>query len=84
MKIKRIKHVGVIVRDTEASRRLWEECFGIPLGSTENSKRRLALYQVGESMIELIASLQGLCAPRNRRALHRCDLGRRNHEGVWP
>ena len=57
MKIKRIEHVGVVVRDTEASRRLWEDCFGIPLGSTEENRiRKLALYPVGESMIELIAS----------------------------
>jgi len=56
MKIKRIEHVGVVVRDTEASRRLWEGCFGIPLGGTEeNDKRRLALYYIGESMVELIA-----------------------------
>jgi methylmalonyl-CoA/ethylmalonyl-CoA epimerase len=56
MKIKRIEHVGVVVRDTEASRRLWEDCFGIPLGGVEeNAKRRLALYPIGESMIELIA-----------------------------
>jgi methylmalonyl-CoA/ethylmalonyl-CoA epimerase len=56
MKIKRIEHVGVIVRDTEESRRLWEGCFGIPLGSTEaNERRRLALYPIGESMVELIA-----------------------------
>ena len=54
MKIKRIEHVGVVVRDTEASRRLWEDCFGIPLGSVEeNAQRRLALYPIGESMIEL-------------------------------
>jgi methylmalonyl-CoA/ethylmalonyl-CoA epimerase len=58
MKIKRIEHVGVVVRDVEASRRLWEDCFGIRLGSVEdNPKRpvRLALYPVGESMVELIA-----------------------------
>ena len=56
MKIKRIEHVGVIVRDVEASRKLWEDCFGIPLGGTEaNSIRKLALYPVGESMVELIA-----------------------------
>ena len=56
MKIKRIEHVGVVVRDTEASRQLWENCFGIPLGSVEENKiRRLALYPIGESMIELIA-----------------------------
>lgn len=58
MKIKRIEHVGVVVKDTEASRRLWEDCFGIPLGSVEDIVERpvrLALYPVGESMIELIA-----------------------------
>ena len=58
MKIKRIEHVGVVVRDLEASRRLWEDCFGIPLGGVEqNAERpvRLALYPVGESMVELIA-----------------------------
>jgi len=31
MKIKRIEHVGVIVKDIETSRKLWEGCFGIPL-----------------------------------------------------
>ncbi len=56
MKIKRIEHVGVVVKDTAASRRLWEDCFGIPLGGEEeNEKRKLALYYVGGSMVELIA-----------------------------
>jgi methylmalonyl-CoA/ethylmalonyl-CoA epimerase len=56
MKIKRIEHVGVIVKDTEASRKLWEGCFGIPLGGEEeNDRRKLALYYVGGSMVELIA-----------------------------
>jgi methylmalonyl-CoA epimerase len=56
VKIKRIEHVGVVVRDVEASRRLWEDCFGIKLGGTEaNAIRKLALYPVGESMVELIS-----------------------------
>lgn len=58
MKIKRIEHVGVVVRDVEKSRKLWEECFGIPLSGVEEFKERpvkLALYPVGESMVELIA-----------------------------
>jgi len=56
VKIKRIEHVGIVVRDTDASRKLWEDCFGIPLGSVEqNNVRKLALYPIGESMIELIA-----------------------------
>ena len=58
MKIKRIEHVGIVVKNVEASRRLWEDCFGISLGSVEEFKERpvkLALYPVGESMVELIA-----------------------------
>ncbi len=58
MKIKRIEHVGVVVRDLEASRRLWEDCFGIRLSSVEDAlagPHRLAIYPVGESMVELIA-----------------------------
>jgi len=58
MKIKRIEHVGVVVRDVEASRRLWEDCFCIKLSGVEEFSDRpvkLALYPVGESMVELIA-----------------------------
>ena len=56
MKIKRIEHVGVIVKDIDSSRKLWEDVFGIPLGGTEeNERRKLALYYVGDSMVELIA-----------------------------
>jgi len=58
VKIKRIEHVGVVVRDVEQSRRLWEDCFGIKLGGVEENPHRpvkLALYPVGESMVELIA-----------------------------
>ncbi len=58
MKIKRIEHVGVVVSDVEKSRALWEGCFGIKLGEVETNPLRpvkLALYPVGESMVELIA-----------------------------
>jgi len=58
LKIKRIEHVGVVVKDVDASRRLWEDCFGIKLGGVETNPQRpvkLALYPVGESMVELIA-----------------------------
>jgi methylmalonyl-CoA/ethylmalonyl-CoA epimerase len=59
MKIKRIEHVGVVVKDTEASRRLWEGCFGIKLESEEaNAIRKLALYPIGESMVELLAGIE--------------------------
>ena len=58
MKIKRIEHVGVLVKDVDNSRALWEGCFGIKLGEVETNPVRpvkLALYPVGESMVELIA-----------------------------
>lgn len=60
MKIKRIEHVGVVVRDLDASRRLWEDCLGIPLAGVEESARnrlRLSLYPIGESMVELLTGL---------------------------
>jgi methylmalonyl-CoA epimerase len=58
MKIKRIEHVGIVVKDVEKSRALWEGCFGIKLDSVEVNPEKpvkLALYPVGESMVELIA-----------------------------
>jgi methylmalonyl-CoA epimerase len=58
MKVNRIEHAGIVVRDVEASRKLWEDCFGIKLGGTEdNATQRLALYPVGDSMAELLAGL---------------------------
>ncbi|WP_151445827.1 VOC family protein [Lacisediminimonas profundi] len=60
MKIKRIEHVGVVVKDIEASRRLWEDCLGIPMTGMEVSERnrlKLSLYPIGESMVELITGL---------------------------
>ena len=58
MKIKRIEHVGVVVKDVEKSRALWEGCFGIKLDSVETNPTKpvkQAIYPVGESMVELIA-----------------------------
>ena len=58
MKIKRIEHVGIVVKDVEKSRALWEGCFGIKLEGTEINPEKpvkLALYPVGDSMVELIA-----------------------------
>ena len=58
MKIKRIEHVGIVVGNLESSRSLWEDCFGIRLGGTEDIEDRpvrIAMYPVGDSMVELIA-----------------------------
>lgn len=58
MKIRRIEHVGVVVKDIDTSRRLWEDCFGISLSEMEESAvRKLALYRIGDSMVELLAGL---------------------------
>ena len=61
MKIKRIEHVGVVVRNLEASRKLWEDCLGIKLDAVEHIPGRphhMALYPIGESMVELLAGVQ--------------------------
>ena len=61
MKIKRIEHVGVVVRNLEASRNLWENVLGIRLDAVEHTPGRphkLALYPVGESMVELLAGIE--------------------------
>lgn len=57
MKIKRIEHVGIVVKDLTASRRLWEEVLGLHLEEIEDmekSRVRIAIYPVGESMVELL------------------------------
>jgi len=74
MKIKRIEHVGVVVRNLDASRKLWEDVFGIKLDKTEHTPGRphkLALYPVGESMVELLAGI----APDSKFA-KMCDEGK--------
>ena len=61
MKIKRIEHVGVVVRNLDASKRLWEDVLGIPLSGVEHTPGRphkLALYPIGESMVELLAGIE--------------------------
>ena len=61
MKIKRIEHVGVVVRNLDASKHLWEEVLGIPLAGVEHTAGRphkLALYPIGESMVELLAGIE--------------------------
>lgn len=57
MKIKRIEHIGINVDNLQASRWLWEDCFGIPLSETYRSARlpvEIAMYPIGESMVEVI------------------------------
>lgn len=58
MRIKRIEHVGIVVRDLEQSRVLWEQCLGVPVGEVEELAQyqvRIAMYPIGESMVELLS-----------------------------
>lgn len=58
MKIKRIEHVGIVVADLARSRALWEGQLGVRLEEIEElapNQVRIALYPVGESMVELLA-----------------------------
>lgn len=74
MKIKRIEHVGVVVRNLESSRRLWEDVLGIEFAGEEHIAGRphkLALYPVGESMVELLAGV----AP-DSKFTRLCDEGK--------
>ncbi|MBI2527542.1 MAG: methylmalonyl-CoA epimerase [Candidatus Rokubacteria bacterium] len=57
MKIKRIEHVGIVVKDLAQSRAVWEECLGLRLAEVEDLPAyevRIGMYPVGESMVELL------------------------------
>ncbi len=57
MKIKRIEHVAIAVRDLEESRRFWEGVMGIELRGAERFpglRLESATYPVGDSMIERV------------------------------
>lgn len=57
MKIRRIEHVAIVVKDLDASRHFWEDIMGIAWKGSERFPERnveVAMYPVGESMIELV------------------------------
>ena len=57
MRVKRIEHVGVVVKDLAQSRAVWEECLGLRLAEVEELPQyevRIGMYPVGESMVELL------------------------------
>ena len=59
MRIKRIEHVGIVVADLGASRVFWEDCLGLRCEAVEELAQyqvRLAMYPVGQSMVELLTS----------------------------
>lgn len=55
MKIKRVEHVAIAVKDMRASMGLLEQVFGFKLEYQEQiGTTRLAMYPVGETYLELL------------------------------
>jgi methylmalonyl-CoA/ethylmalonyl-CoA epimerase len=55
MKIKRVEHVAIAVRDIEKSKSLLEDTFGLNLEYDERiGATTLAMYPVGETYLELL------------------------------
>jgi methylmalonyl-CoA/ethylmalonyl-CoA epimerase len=57
MKIKRIEHVAIAVKDLEGSKKMLTDLFGLNLEYEEEiNATRLAMFPVGESYLELLQS----------------------------
>ena len=55
MKLKRVEHVAIAVRDMRVSMKMLEETLGLELDYEERiGDTRLAMYPVGETSIELL------------------------------
>jgi len=59
MNINKIEHIGIAVKDLEASIRYFEEVFGLKCYAIEevkDQKVRTAFFKIGDSKIELLES----------------------------
>jgi methylmalonyl-CoA/ethylmalonyl-CoA epimerase len=59
MKIKRLEHVAIAVKDLDATRRVLEETLGLTMEYQEEIPKngsRLAMFPIGETSIELVQS----------------------------
>lgn len=62
IKIKKIHHIGVAVKDLDGSLQLWNQILGLRLTGTEEvptHKVKVAFLQTGDSEIELLSPLEG-------------------------
>ncbi|HZW04444.1 MAG TPA: VOC family protein, partial [Anaerolineaceae bacterium] len=62
IRIKKINHIGIAVKNLETSTRFWHQVLGLPLTNTEDvpsCKVRVAFLPAGESDIELLSPLTG-------------------------
>lgn len=57
MKVKRVEHIAIAVRDLEAAKRVFREKLGLALEYEEEFPQyqtRIAMYPVGETYLELL------------------------------
>jgi len=57
MKLIRIEHIGIVVRNLDETIKLYKDTFGLKLDAVENLEKhkvKIALFPVGGSLIELI------------------------------
>jgi len=60
MKIKRVEHIAIAVRDLEAGNRIFRDLFGIPMEYEEEHPKyatKLSMFPVGETYLELLAAI---------------------------
>ena len=68
MKIKRIAHLGIAVKDLDAPKKLYTENLGLKLGGeevVEAQKVKVSFIKVGESNLELLLPTQPDSAGRS-------------------
>lgn len=78
MKIKRIEHVAIAVKDLAAAKRVFEDTLGLGMEYEEQLAKyqtKLAMYPVGETYLEL---LEGM-APTTETSRWVSEKG----EGLW-
>jgi len=57
MKIKRIAHIGVAVKDTDKSKSLYQDIFSLPVPHEERlGELKIAFVNIGQTNMELVQS----------------------------
>ncbi|MBI5603353.1 MAG: methylmalonyl-CoA epimerase [Deltaproteobacteria bacterium] len=57
MKIKKIAHIGVGVKDTDKAKTLYQEMFSLPVSNEERlGELKIAFVPIGQTNIELVQS----------------------------
>ena len=62
MNLKKIDHVGILVKNIDRALKFYRDCLGLPLHLLEENeefKVRIAFLPVGEVMVELVEPMEG-------------------------